>query len=171
MLNIRSIHGLKAISLIASAHNFQPVTSTKLSHELGLSISYTESLLKELKRSGLIGSHRGPGGGYLLAKRIDDLTAWDVVVCFEADEVGHQLKPHSPEQSLCASLQQELSDIRRHLLQSFPITQMVQSLPRSIDVVSKNSLAMHFKPLPTQPAPKAPNSVFDLPNFMQLMAA
>ena len=28
MLNIRSIHGLKAISLVASAHNFQPVTST-----------------------------------------------------------------------------------------------------------------------------------------------
>ena len=171
MLNIRSIHGLKAISLVASAHNFQPVTSTKLSQQLGLSVSYTESLLKELKQGGLIGSHRGPGGGYVLEQCMDDLSAWDVVRCFEPLDVESEAPVRSAEQQLCATVHEKLCDIRRHFLQSFPISQMVESLPKSNDMVAKDSLSRHFKPLPVKLAPKAPNSVFDLPNFMQLMAA
>ena len=51
MLNSRAIHGLNVIGLVASAQRHQPITTSRLARLLGLSISYTESLMKDLKQS------------------------------------------------------------------------------------------------------------------------
>ena len=86
MLNSRAIHGLNVIGLVASAQRHQPITTSRLSRLLGLSVSYTESLMKDLKEGDLLRAHRGPGGGYQLQQAIVNLSVWDVVSCFTSEE-------------------------------------------------------------------------------------
>lgn len=46
-----------------------PVPLAGISERQGISVSYLEQLFSKLRRSGLVKSVRGPGGGYLLAQK------------------------------------------------------------------------------------------------------
>jgi Rrf2 family iron-sulfur cluster assembly transcriptional regulator len=51
-----------------------------------LSHSYLENIFSQLKSNGLIRSHRGPGGGYSLAKKPEDISLLDVVILMNGQE-------------------------------------------------------------------------------------
>ncbi len=92
MLNTRSVHGLKLVAYVAADPHYLPVTVAKLSRQLGLSVSYTERLVRELNDQGLLSAHRGPGGGYMLQICVDELSAWDIAKCFEDSETKSENK-------------------------------------------------------------------------------
>lgn len=170
MLNARAVQALKIIALIASSNPSQAVNSKQLSLQLGLSVSYIESLLKILKKNELVVANRGPGGGYLLQKCVNEISVWDVVTCFEtlADpSVETRTREYASSQAICLDLLQ----IKQHFLQNYPITDITKHSPPTEKKATMRQVASHFKPLATRWAPKAPNSVFDLPNFMHLRAA
>jgi hypothetical protein len=166
MLNTRSLHGLKVVAYIAAAPSYQPVTTAKLSRQLGLSVSYTESLMKDLKDGGLLFAHRGPGGGYLLQTSVDDLSVWDVSKCFEHSEENSESNLSSPESSSLTFLKIEFEDIKQHFLKNYPLKEITKHIPKNQNSPETGFLARHFKPLHKDSLPKAPNSVFDLSNFM-----
>ena len=170
MLNPRAVQALKIVALIASSNPCQAVNSKQLSLELGLSISYIENLLKNLKKNELVIANRGPGGGYLLQKCVDEISVWDVVRCFETEEepsVEIRTREYASSQAICL----ELHQIKQHFLQNYPITDITKHSPPIEKKATVRQLASHFKPMATRWAPKAPNSVFDLPNFMFSRAA
>ena len=121
MLNSRTVHGLKLIAYVAADPHYLPVTVAKLSRHLGLSVSYTERLVRELNDQGLLSAHRGPGGGYMLQICVDELSVWDVAKCFEDGEAKSENKLSSPESSGFALFKQEFEEIKQHFLQNFPI--------------------------------------------------
>jgi Rrf2 family protein len=170
MLNPRAVQALKIIALIASSNPCQAVSSKQLSTQLGLSISYIENLLKNLKKNELVVANRGPGGGYLLQKCVDEISVWDVVRCFEQEEEP-SVEIRTNEYAISLEISLELHQIKQHFLQNYPITDIAKNSPQLERKVSVRQLSSHFKPLATRMAPKAPNSVFDLPNFMHLRAA
>ena len=170
MLNTRSLHGIKVVAYIASSAAFQPVTTAKLSRQLGLSVSYTESLMKDLKDGDLLNAHRGPGGGYLLQKRVDEMSVWDVTKCFEQKDEPSEKSLTSPESSYLNILTSELNEIKQQFLQNFPLKDIVKHVPKDQSAEEISFLAKNFKPLFRDALPKAPNSVFDLSNFMQQRA-
>ena len=170
MLNARAVQALKIIALIASSNPSQAVNSKQLSLQLGLSVSYIESLLKILKKNELVVANRGPGGGYLLQKCVNEISVWDVVTCFETQvdpSVETRTREYDSSQAICLDLLQ----IKQHFLQNYPITDITKHSPPIEKKATMRQVASHFKPLATRWAPKAPNSVFDLPNFMHLRAA
>jgi Rrf2 family protein len=171
MLNTRSLHGLKVVAYIAAAPSYQPVTTAKLSRQLGLSVSYTESLMKDLKDGGLLLAHRGPGGGYMLQICVDEMSVWDVAKCFENNDETSQANVLSPESSGLSILKTEFDEIKQHFLQNYPLTEITKHVPKNQHAPEAGFLARHFKPLHKDVLPKAPNSVFDLSNFMQQRAA
>jgi Rrf2 family protein len=171
MLNTRSLHGLKVVAYIAAAPSYQPVTTAKLSRQLGLSVSYTESLMKDLKDGGLLLAHRGPGGGYMLQICVDELSVWDVSKCFENGEEASEANLLSPESAGLSVLKNEFDEIKQHFLQNYPLTEITKHVPKNQHAPETGFLARHFKPLHKDVLPKAPNSVFDLSNFMQQRAA
>lgn len=171
MLNTRSLHGLKVVAYIAAAPSYQPVTTAKLSRQLGLSVSYTESLMKDLKDGGLLLAHRGPGGGYMLQICVDEMSVWDVAKCFENSDETSQANVLSPESSGLSILKTEFDEIKQHFLQNYPLTEITKHVPKNQHAPEAGFLARHFKPLHKDVLPKAPNSVFDLSNFMQQRAA
>lgn len=174
MLNSRAIHGLNVIGLVASAPRHQPITTSRLSKMLGLSVSYTESLMKDLKEGDLLRAHRGPGGGYQLQQAVVNLSVWDVVSCFTSEEPDTKNAESSNESLAALELHQQLDIIKQSFLQSFPLTEVLKHMPESFledESMHTSSMSFHFKPIQKPSLPLAPNSVFDLSNFMQLHVA
>ncbi len=56
-----------------------PVTLAAISERQKISLSYLEQLFGKLRRRALVDSVRGPGGGYLLARPLRELTVAQIV--------------------------------------------------------------------------------------------
>ncbi|MFN7673387.1 MAG: Rrf2 family transcriptional regulator, partial [Betaproteobacteria bacterium] len=57
-----------------------PVTLSNIAERQKISLSYLEQLFSKLRRSELVDSVRGPGGGYRLANSADATTVAQIVV-------------------------------------------------------------------------------------------
>jgi Rrf2 family protein len=73
-LSSKGEYGVRAMFEIARDYKKGPVTIKEISRRQGMSVSYLEQLLNKLRRSGLIKSRKGPGGGYTLEKKPDDIS-------------------------------------------------------------------------------------------------
>ena len=60
-----------------------PVTLANISARQKISLSYLEQLFSKLRRGSLVESVRGPGGGYNLARPLDQLTVADIIKAVE----------------------------------------------------------------------------------------
>jgi Rrf2 family transcriptional regulator, iron-sulfur cluster assembly transcription factor len=60
-----------------------PVTLAAVSSRQRISLSYLEQLFGKLRRSGLVESVRGPGGGYNLAKPQESLSVADIILAVD----------------------------------------------------------------------------------------
>ena len=56
-----------------------PVTLAGISERQDISLSYLEQLFIRLRRHELVESVRGPGGGYYLARALDDVSVADII--------------------------------------------------------------------------------------------
>ena len=56
-----------------------PVTLAAISERQKISLSYLEQLFGKLRRRAVVDSVRGPGGGYLLARPLRELTVAQIV--------------------------------------------------------------------------------------------
>ncbi len=56
-----------------------PVTLAGISERQKISLSYLEQLFGKLRRHALVKSVRGPGGGYYLAKNLDEIAISDII--------------------------------------------------------------------------------------------
>ncbi len=72
-LSTQSRYGVRAIFDIAY-HSEGLATQVKdISRRQGISARYIEQIFQKLKKAGIIGSKRGPLGGYFLNKRLEIL--------------------------------------------------------------------------------------------------
>jgi Rrf2 family iron-sulfur cluster assembly transcriptional regulator len=67
-----------------------PVSLADIAARQEISLSYLEQLFAKLRRSGLVKSVRGPGGGYLLAHDRDETRIVDIIVA--VDEPLHAVR-------------------------------------------------------------------------------
>lgn len=69
-----------------------PICLAEIAARQQLSLSYLEQLFGKLRRAGLVGSARGPGGGYRLARNSDRITIADIIGA--VDEPIHATRCH-----------------------------------------------------------------------------
>ena len=60
-----------------------PVTLKSIADNQGLSLSYLEQLFSKLRKSSLVVGSRGPGGGYVLAKDVDEIDIAEIVLAVD----------------------------------------------------------------------------------------
>ncbi len=167
-LSIHATQGLNAIGIIAASSRQKPVPTTRLARHIGLCLSSTEIIVKQLKNGGLICSHRGPGGGYQLQQPVKDLSVWDVVSCFKDNDPTAKTGKGSPESEAALALAIELQEAVCQHLQAYPLTDVLAQLtPVEPDEMNSRSMhtAFHLKPLHQPSPPLAPSWVFDLAKF------
>ncbi len=57
----------------------RPVTLATISERQDISLSYLEQLFSRLRKSGLVKSVRGPGGGYRIAADMNSISVSDII--------------------------------------------------------------------------------------------
>ncbi|MBA4371812.1 MAG: Rrf2 family transcriptional regulator [Thermodesulfovibrio sp.] len=67
-LSTKGQYGVRAMFEIARSCNHGPVTIREISERQDVSVAYLEQILNQLRKSGIIKSVRGPGGGYVLSR-------------------------------------------------------------------------------------------------------
>ena len=60
-----------------------PVALAAISQRQQISLSYLEQLFGKLRRHELVESTRGPGGGYSLGRKSEDITVADIIIAVD----------------------------------------------------------------------------------------
>jgi Rrf2 family protein len=89
-----------------------PVSLSTISVRQDISQHYLEQLFVRLRRAGLVRSVRGPGGGYLLAKKPEEITVRDIFLAVD-EPFGPVacIKWEEPEQEPCDRLDECVSRV------------------------------------------------------------
>ena len=84
-ISTRGRYGLKAVIDIANAEDSETcrVSLKSIATRQGLSESYLEQIIAPLKKSGIVKSVRGAGGGYVLCRPSSEITVGDVLRALE----------------------------------------------------------------------------------------
>lgn len=82
-LSTKGRYGLRALIDLAQSGEEGPVSITSISDRQNISERYLEQLMGMLKKSGLVKSIRGAGGGYVLAKDASDISVGDILRSLE----------------------------------------------------------------------------------------
>jgi Rrf2 family protein len=78
-LSTLSRYGVRAIFDIAYHSEGLETQVKDISRRQGISPRYLEQIFQKLKRGGIIGSKRGPTGGYFLTKKAEEITVGEIV--------------------------------------------------------------------------------------------
>ena len=88
---------------------------------------YLEQVLTNLRRSGLVQSHRGSRGGYVLTREPWQITLLEVVVALEGDRKEKQ-RPESisPERDVVYKIWQQVNTASEAVLRSYTLQDLCQ---------------------------------------------
>ena len=78
MISKTAEYALRAITILAGQPK-SPASADSLAKTTKVPRRYLTRVMQDLTAAGLVNSRSGPGGGYVLAKAIDDLTILDVI--------------------------------------------------------------------------------------------
>ncbi|MFT6972407.1 MAG: Rrf2 family protein [Roseivirga sp.] len=73
MLSKKTQYAFHALTYLAENIDNGPVLISEISVERKISLKFLENILLELKKSGILGSKKGKGGGYYLIKAPEDI--------------------------------------------------------------------------------------------------
>ena len=163
---------VSAMTDLALRQKMRPVALSTISARQGTSLSYLEQLFSALRRAGLVDSTRGPGGGYTLARRMDQVSVAEIILAVEnlkADDAQSMGTGQAAQvKAMTGELWTTFNSRVMEYLQSVSLQDLVsQQLDKgavveeaATPVSSKPKLAP--KPRPLMARVGVPNSVFAL---------
>ena len=149
-----------------------PVTLAAISQRQQISLSYLEQLFGKLRRHQLVESTRGPGGGYTLGRKADDITVADIILSvdepLDATHCGGKENCHGGDSrcmthDLWASLNAKMVEF----LDSVSLQKLVEDqISKGVVIEQKPTIkrAISSTPVVKPIRITGPNSVFDLGN-------
>lgn len=107
-----------------------PNTLADISRRQGISLAYLEQLFSRLRKSGLVESARGPGGGYTLGHDSADISIADVIRAVDesvdATKCGGQKNCQGELRCLTHDLWEDLSEQISTYLDGISLEDLVQ---------------------------------------------
>ena len=104
-ISSRMNFGVETLARLAARNADRPWTVQSLAWSIDCSMSFTEGLMAELRKAGLVEAGHGPGGGFYLNRAADRITMAEVFRVFAA--------PHSFDGQLVTPLHQPQSDVHK----------------------------------------------------------
>jgi Rrf2 family iron-sulfur cluster assembly transcriptional regulator len=149
---------------IALREDFGPVRLTDVATRQQISLSYLEQLFSKLRLQGLVTSTRGPHGGYVLGRRVEDITVTDIIIAVDDALPKAKQNGAAPEQDITTILWDTMSTKILNFTQTVTLKSLVvnhqaidakmrqkpslgQSLLKTVDVTTSH---------PNFPIPVAP---------------
>ena len=150
-----------------------PVALAAISQRQQISLSYLEQLFGKLRRHELVESTRGPGGGYSLGRKSDEITVADIIVAVDEpiDATGCSGKENCHgDDGPCMThdLWSKLNQKMIEYLDSVSLKNLVdEQLAKGVSVVDPPvKRAISSQPVVKPIKVTAPNSVFALGNAL-----
>jgi Rrf2 family transcriptional regulator, iron-sulfur cluster assembly transcription factor len=78
-LSTKSRYGVRAIFDIAYHSEGLETQVKDISRRQGISPRYIEQIFQKLRKAGIIGSKRGPKGGYFLTRKHEEITIGEII--------------------------------------------------------------------------------------------
>ena len=132
-----------------------PVTLAGISERQRISLSYLEQLFGKLRRNNLVGSVRGPGGGYHLARPMSEVSVADIILAVDEPIDATQCKGkencHNDQRCMTHDLWTNLNTKIRDYLALVTLEQLVTN-PKAKNVAVLQYLRAHKQPGKTFPA-------------------
>ncbi len=97
-ISAKADYAMRVLLTLATVQDGLQVKADSLAQVNGLPAKFVENILVDLRRAGLVSSHRGSEGGYRLARPASDITAAEVMRALDgplAEVRG--LRPESAE--------------------------------------------------------------------------
>jgi Rrf2 family iron-sulfur cluster assembly transcriptional regulator len=87
-LTSKGRYAVRAILDLTFNSNGKPVRLQEISERQNISLHYLEQLFRRLRKGFVVKSVRGPGGGYVLARTMDEISVKEVLT-----SVGENINP------------------------------------------------------------------------------
>ncbi len=87
-LTSKGRYAVRAMLDLTVNSNGNPVRLQEISNRQNISLHYLEQLFRKLRNGRTVKSVRGPGGGYVLARSMDEIAVKDILDC-----VGENINP------------------------------------------------------------------------------
>ncbi len=95
-LSTRGRYAVMAMVDLAGHFEGRPISLAEIADRQEISLSYLEQLFAKLRRAGLVGSVRGPGGGYLLSQPANRTRISDVILAVDEPIRATRCQPGQP---------------------------------------------------------------------------
>ncbi len=95
-LSTKGRYAVMAMVDLAQHSGGGPVSLAEIAERQEISLSYLEQLFAMLRKSGLVKSVRGPGGGYLLGHDRDDTRIADIILAVDEPIRATRCTPGAP---------------------------------------------------------------------------
>ena len=95
-VSTKSDYALRALIELAHDDGRAPLSADEISRAQDIPHGFLQGILADLRRAGILVSQRGQAGGWMLARKHDDVTVADVIRALDGPLVNvHGLRPES----------------------------------------------------------------------------
>lgn len=169
-LSTKSRFAVTAMIDIALRENAGPVSLADIGGRHQISLSYLEQLFSKLRRSGLVESTRGPGGGYSLGRAGEAITVADIIGAVETPFIARGAQEEilaqqaGADESMTKDLWAALNAKMLSHMQAISLRQLAsEQRAKGVTVEPRSAKrGVFLSPLPKIARTTAPNSVFAL---------
>lgn len=95
-LSTKGRYAVMAMVDLAQHSGGAPVSLAEIAERQEISLSYLEQLFAMLRKSGMVKSVRGPGGGYLLANNRSETRVADIILAVDEPIRATRCAPGAP---------------------------------------------------------------------------
>ncbi len=144
MLSKKTKYGLQALLTLAREHGRGPILIADLAEQERIPKKFLELILLQLKNAGILGSRKGKGGGYFLAKDPSKITMGKAVRVLEGplapvpcvSETAYQKCEECDDEKSCG-IRLVMKDVRNAIADILDNTTLEE-------VISRSSAARNF---------------------------
>ncbi|MDO9424339.1 MAG: Fe-S cluster assembly transcriptional regulator IscR [Methylobacter sp.] len=129
-LTTKGRYAVTAMLDLAFHSQIKPVTLTDIAARQTISLSYLEQLFARLRRAGMVKGVRGPGGGYKLCRKTNEINIADIIAAvdepLDSTKCGGEANCQKEKACLTHNLWMGLSDQIRNYLEGISLADLLE---------------------------------------------
>jgi len=130
-LTTKGRYAVTAMLDLALHAQSNPISLAEISNRQEISLSYLEQLFSRLRKQGLVSSTRGPGGGYRVAKPLEDVAVSEIIKAVnesvDATQCAGKENCHSHGRCLTHDLWEGLSEQIEEFLSGVSLKDLIDN--------------------------------------------
>lgn len=123
---------IEALAYIAATSVNNPVSSKDVCKELGLKMRYTEAMMQELVKSGILKGVRGANGGYYIAKEKSKINLAEVYFVIKKLNKASEIDTNGSYKKISAEITKKIDTNLKELLGKITLEDVYNEVKKQI---------------------------------------